>query len=726
MITRLARSKIRSRAVALTLATALAVAGVVTGAPTGAAAAAGVENEGADCAVPGLPDAGSLPTNARLPDPFRKLDGTRITARSDWRCRREEIKRLAEKFVYGEKPAKPASVTGTVSRTGIGVNVSHNGRSASFSASVDLPSGSGPFPAVVVLGGFGADTATIKAAGAAVISYDPLAVGREGTPRNNKQGAFYTIYGSSSPTGVLAAWAWGVSRIIDVIEQSGGSILRADATGVTGCSRYGKGAFAVGAFDQRIALTMPIEAGSGGLAAFRAIPGESGAQPLSSAYSEQPWLGDAFGTFTGSPARLPVDTHSVVGMIAPRGLFIMDNPHIDWLAARSASVGALGGAEVYKALGAGGNITYWSDVQDGNHCATRSEWRGPLQQNIQKFLLNTGSYTGTMRIAASKSGNLAEWRDWQTPTLGDTGGDTTAPSTPGTPTASAITATSATLSWAAATDQGGSGLAGYDVHREQGTTDPRLGQSTTNSITLTGLTANTQYQVYVRARDGAGNLSGNSPVVTFTTTSTGGDTSPPTAPAGLTASGTTSTGTSLSWTASTDDTGVAGYDVLRAPGASGGTFARVGGSATTSYNDTGLAPSTAYRYQVVARDAAGNTSPPSNTVQVTTQPGSSTGGCTAVATVQNQWATGYVIQPLTITNTGSTAITGWTVTFTLPAGHTLTGSWNGAVTTSGQTVTIRNVAHNGALAPGAATTSVGFQATRPNGNTTVPSTYTCT
>ncbi|MEV1175021.1 cellulose binding domain-containing protein [Nonomuraea sp. NPDC049784] len=65
--------------------------------------------------------------------------------------------------------------------------------------------------------------------------------------------------------------------------------------------------------------------------------------------------------------------------------------------------------------------------------------------------------------------------------------------------------------------------------------------------------------------------------------------------------------------------------------------------------------------------------------------------CTAVPTVQTQWATGYVIQPLTITNTGTSTINGWTVTFTLPAGHTLTGSWNGTATVSGQTVTIRNV-----------------------------------
>ncbi|MEV4018674.1 fibronectin type III domain-containing protein [Nonomuraea angiospora] len=723
MITSLARSKIRTRVVALTAAVTLSIAGAVTVAPPEAVAAAGVEDEGADCTVTGLPDAGSLPTNSKLPDPFKKLDGTRISARSEWRCRRQEIKKLAEKFVYGEKPGKPASVTGTLSRTGITVNVNHNGRSSSFSASVDLPSGSGPFPAVVVLGGFGADTAAIKAAGAAVINYDPYAVGKEGTPRSNKQGAFYSIYGSSSSTGLLLAWAWGVSRIIDVIEQSDGGILKADATGVTGCSRFGKGAFVIGAFDQRIALTMPIESGSAGVPIFRGIPGE-GAQSLSSAYGEQPWLGDAFGSFTGSPTRLPVDTHEMVAMVAPRGLFIMDNPHITNLGPKSASVAALGGAEVYKALGAGENITYWSDIQDGNHCANRPEWRTPLQQNIQKFLLKTGNAPGAIRISSKALGNLAEWRDWQTPTLGDSG-DTTPPSTPGTPAASNVTATSATLTWAASTDQGGSGLAGYNVYREQGSTDPQLGQSATNSITLTGLTANTQYQVYVRARDGAGNLSGDSQPVTFTTTTGGGDTSPPTAPAGLAASATTSTGTTLSWTASTDDTGVAGYDILRVPGASGGTFTQAGTSATTSFSDTGLTPSTTYRYQVRARDAAGNTSPVSNTAQVTTQPGTSTGTCTAVPTVQTQWATGYVIQPLTITNTGTSTINGWTVTFTLPAGHTLTGSWNGTATVSGQTVTIKNAGHNGTLAPGAATTSVGFQATRPNGNTALPSGYTC-
>ena len=442
MIISSGRSKIRSTVFMLAVA-ALAVTGAVTvvAGTTTAEAAVPAEDEGADCPVPG---SGSSPANSRLPDPFRKMDGTRITSKSDWRCRRAEIRELAERTVYGQKPAKPASVTGTVSNTSITVNVSDQGRSASFSASVQLPSGSGPFPAVVVVGGLGADTATIRSAGAAIISYDPLAVGREGTPRNNKQGAFYSIYGSSSSTGLLMAWAWGVSRIVDVIEQSGGSILKADAMGVTGCSRYGKGAFAIGVFDQRIALTMPIESGSGGVPIFRGIPGESGAQPLSSAYSEQPWLGDAFNSFTGNPNSLPVDTHEMVAMVAPRGLFIMENPHIDWLAARSGSVAALGGAEVYKALGAGSNITYWSDIQDGTHCAVRPEWRTPLQQNIQKFLLKTGNAAGTIRISSRKAGNLADWRDWQTPTLTD--GPTTPPTTTASPTSTPPTSTPPTTS----------------------------------------------------------------------------------------------------------------------------------------------------------------------------------------------------------------------------------------------------------------------------------------
>jgi mannan endo-1,4-beta-mannosidase len=198
--------------------------------------------------------------------------------------------------------------------------------------------------------------------------------------------------------------------------------------------------------------------------------------------------------------------------------------------------------------------------------------------------------------------------------------DTTPPSTPGAPSASNVTSSGATLTWAASTDAGGSGLAGYNVYREQGTTDPQLGASATNSIALTGLSASTQYQVYVRARDGAGNLSANSTAVTFTT-----------------------------------------------------------------------------------------------------QPGGNTGGtCTVSASAPNPWSTGYVMN-VTVTNSGTTTSSGWSVPSSLPAGHAVTNVWSATMT--GGTAT--NVAYNGRLGPGQST-SWGFQGSRPSGNTQLPTINTCT
>ncbi|HEY4519221.1 MAG TPA: thrombospondin type-1 domain-containing protein [Candidatus Paceibacterota bacterium] len=89
------------------------------------------------------------------------------------------------------------------------------------------------------------------------------------------------------------------------------------------------------------------------------------------------------------------------------------------------------------------------------------------------------------------------------------------------------------------------------------------------------------------------------------------DSTPPTAPANLTATAQSSSQINLSWTASTDNIGVAGYRVYR-----DGT--QVADTTTTSYSDTGLTPSTTYNYYVIAYDAAGNLSSQSNTASATT------------------------------------------------------------------------------------------------------------
>ncbi|MEV0645777.1 cellulase family glycosylhydrolase [Phytomonospora sp. NPDC050363] len=196
----------------------------------------------------------------------------------------------------------------------------------------------------------------------------------------------------------------------------------------------------------------------------------------------------------------------------------------------------------------------------------------------------------------------------------------------------------------------------------------------------------------------------------------------PSAPTAVTVTGTTSASVSLSWTGSASATQ---YQVQRAPGAcaTGSTFTQVGTSTASVFTSGGLAANTAYCFRVTASNASG-TSAPSGTVTGTTSGTGTPGGCSAVATVQNQWGNGYVVQPVAVTNTGTAAVSGWRVTFTLPAGHTISGAWNATLSGTSGTITATNMGYNGGLAPGAGT-AFGFQATRPNGNTQTPSGFTC-
>jgi hypothetical protein len=116
----------------------------------------------------------------------------------------------------------------------------------------------------------------------------------------------------------------------------------------------------------------------------------------------------------------------------------------------------------------------------------------------------------------------------------------------------------------------------------------------------------------------------NNANITVNAGSGGTDTVAPTAPV-LAASGTTSTSTNLSWSGATDNVAVTGYDVYQ--GAS-----LIGSTASTSYTVTSLTPSTTYSFSVKAKDAAGNVSPSSNTVSVTTLAGSTVTYCSASAT----------------------------------------------------------------------------------------------
>ncbi|WP_051950815.1 endo-1,4-beta-xylanase [Actinacidiphila yeochonensis] len=145
-----------------------------------------------------------------------------------------------------------------------------------------------------------------------------------------------------------------------------------------------------------------------------------------------------------------------------------------------------------------------------------------------------------------------------------------------------------------------------------------------------------------------------------------GDTTPPSAPSGLTVSGTTSSSVSLSWSPATDAVGVTGYDVYR-----GSTLA--GSTTTTTFTDSGLTPSTAYTYTVKAKDAAGNVSAASTAATATTQAGSGTGDTTPPSAPTNLAVSGTTSSSVSLTWTAATdnvGVTGYDVY----RGSTLAGS----------------------------------------------------
>jgi chitodextrinase len=185
--------------------------------------------------------------------------------------------------------------------------------------------------------------------------------------------------------------------------------------------------------------------------------------------------------------------------------------------------------------------------------------------------------------------------------------DVTPPSAPTNLVAGGFNPTTINLTWTAATDN--IGVTNYLVYRD--TLPSPIASVVGTSFSDTGLTPLSSHSYRVLALDGAGNLSGFSNTATANTPA---DTTAPSSPSNLTAVGSTSTTINLSWTASTDNVGVVGYQVFR----DGGSVA-IATVSTTSFSDTGLGVGSTHTYTVKAVDAANNQSTASNTVTASTQ-----------------------------------------------------------------------------------------------------------
>lgn len=338
---------------------------------------------------------------------------------------------------------------------------------------------------------------------------------------------------------------------------------------------------------------------------------------------------------------------------------------------------------------------------------------------------NDGTENVTIPNAATTTGRLMVkgsnhiFFDVNNANITVTGGssDTVAPSVPTNLAASGTTQTTTNLSWTASTDN--VGVTGYDIY--QGAT--LLGTTAGTSYAVSGLTASTTYSFTVRAKDAAGNISAASSALSVTTLAPVADTTAPTVPTNLVASGTTASATNLSWTASTDNVGVTGYDVYQ-----GATL--LGTTATTSYAVTGLTAATTYSFSVRAKDAAGNVSAASNTVSVTTSTttityctsqGNNTSderiGRVAIGTINNASTGTAGYENFTAQSTNAVRGTAQTIT--------ITPTWTGTVYSEGYAVFI-DYNKNGVFTDAGETvwTRTATTTTPVSGSFTIPATAT--
>lgn len=369
---------------------------------------------------PSLPVFARLAHQAKLPDPFRFLDGTRMSANEEWPARREEIKALAERFQYGNKPPKPEVVSGSFKDNRVTVSCQHAGKSISFTARIRYPNnGTGPFPAIIGIGTSHLNNENLLKLGVAIIDFPQNEIADQSNADARGRGLFYDLYGTGHTAGSLMAWAWGVSRLIDVLEMTPEANIDPTRLGVTGCSRNGKGALAAGAWDERIVLTIPQEPGAGGSSSWRINEALKQAghhvQTLAQIVTENTWFTASFSQFANEVDKLPFDMHAIQSLVAPRALLVLDNPDYEWLGPSSSHQTAYAARIVWEALGVPDRIGF-SQRGGYDHCTLPDAQWTAVDAYVRKFLLGDNSAETSLLVTDRDFVfDRDRWVDWAAP-----------------------------------------------------------------------------------------------------------------------------------------------------------------------------------------------------------------------------------------------------------------------------------------------------------------------
>lgn len=370
-----------------------------------------------ECILPELPEANALTEeDLKLPDPFTFFDGTPVTTKEQWDCRRKEILAMAAKYLYGPVPGDCDEVSGSVTGGNVSISCTVGGNTENFSASI---SGSGEVIALNLASG-------IIPGGGKSLSFGS---GFEGRIRN--------LYGLSELNPNIAN-GWMINRVMDVLEQNPNSGHDPTKMVVSGCSGCGKGAFLAGVFS-RVPMTVIVESGGGGGTSWRMTQWyrsgngnwQCGDLPQGIDNLEDngicgPWVTSAAAPFRSNPQmvnRMPFDQHLLLATIAPRYLvhFTNNNGPNSWchLAGTSEALAAWAAYPVYRALGVPENMAF--EVYSGGHCGVGDTGIAAAMFD-RAFNGNTSAATGGVNIQDGRvqmpvSQWPEMWIDWNMETV---------------------------------------------------------------------------------------------------------------------------------------------------------------------------------------------------------------------------------------------------------------------------------------------------------------------
>jgi Abhydrolase family len=194
---------------------------------------------------------------------------------------------------------------------------------------------------------------------------------------------FYPAY-PDYDWGLLRAWAWGVSRIVDYL-QTDPAIDKGKLI-VTGVSRTGKSALVAGAFDERIAMTAPVASSGGGTPAFRfSGAGRGGKEGLNEMVQKYPnWFSPHLHEFWGQQDKLPFDEHWFIALVAPRPFITLEGTHDQNVNINGVYQSYLAAKPVYEFLHASDHLGV--GFADRPHGMVQGDWDAMLGF-ADKFLL---------------------------------------------------------------------------------------------------------------------------------------------------------------------------------------------------------------------------------------------------------------------------------------------------------------------------------------------------